>query len=77
MVTKIGIITHHRQDFAIIIKNNITEYIRSELFFQLDKDRLLYSILFYLENLNYTKIDYKICKKHWLLFNVLHNIELN
>lgn len=49
-----------------MIETDFSDYISSRVFFQLDKDGLLYSIAFFSKNLNLTKCNYKISDKKLL-----------
>lgn len=53
MIIEILILVNYKQSFQIIIKTDFFDYINNKVFFQLDKNRLLYLTAFFLKNANF------------------------
>lgn len=63
MVTESTILAHYKQSLRTIVEIYFPNYISSEVLFQLDKDKLLYPVVFFSKNLNHTKCNHKIYDK--------------
>lgn len=63
MVIKVLILVHYKQGVKTIIEIDLSDYINSEVFFQLSNNRLLYFIIFFSKNFNPIKYNYKIYNK--------------
>ena len=48
------------------METHLSNYIGNEFFVQIEKDRLLYLIIFFFKNLNLIKYNYKIYNKNLL-----------
>lgn len=66
MITKALIFAHYKQNLKTIMETNSSKYVSSGVFFQLSKDRLLHLIIFFSQNLNSAKCNYKIYDKKLL-----------
>lgn len=49
------ILVHYKQSVKTIVEIDSSDYINNEVFFQLDDDKLLYLVAFFLKNLNHAK----------------------
>ena len=58
---------YYKQYIKTIIKTDFSNYISSDIFFQLDKNRLICFIAFFSKNRNLVKYNYKIYNKELLL----------
>ena len=63
IVTKALILVYYKQNLKTIVKIYTFDYVSSEVFFQLGKDKLLYFIIFFSKNLYLVKYNYKIYNK--------------
>ena len=66
MVTEAPILAHYKQNLRTIIETGSSDYISSEVLFQLGKDGLLHPIAFFSKNLNLAKCNYEIYNKELL-----------
>lgn len=66
MVIKASILADYKQNLKIIIETNLSDYITGGILSQLDKDRLLYLIIFFSKNLNLDECNYTINNKKLL-----------
>ena len=66
MVIKAPIFAYYKQGLETIMKTDSSDYVNSEVFFQLGKERLLYLVLFFSKNLNLTECNYEIYNKELL-----------
>lgn len=57
------ILAHYKQGFITNIETDSSDYIGSGVFSQLGIDGLLYPVVFFFKNLNFTKYNYKIYDK--------------
>ena len=58
-----SILTHNKQSFRIIMKTDSFDYVKSRVFSQFSKDRLLHFMFFFSKNPNSAKCNYKIYDK--------------
>lgn len=63
MITKAPILSYYNQGLKTIVETNSFDYVSSRIFFQLEKNELLYPITFFSKNLNHVECNYKIYNK--------------
>lgn len=67
MITKAPILVYYKHSLKTIVETNFFDYVNSRVYFQLGKDRLLYLVAFFSNNLNPTKCNYQIYDKELLV----------
>ena len=63
IVTEALILANYKQNLKIIVETDLSDYVSSEVFFQLSKNRLLYLVAFFSKNLNLAEYNYEIYNK--------------
>ena len=66
MVTEAPILTHYKQGLKIIMKTDFSDYVNGRVFFQLEKNELLYPVVFFSKNQNPAECNYEIYDKELL-----------
>ena len=66
MIIEAPILAHYKYDLKTIVDTDYSDYMSNRVIFQLGKNRLLYSVVFFSKNLNRAKYNSKIYDKKLL-----------
>ena len=61
------ILYHYNLDYKIVIKTDISDYMFKGILSQYNKDRVLYSVIYFLKKHNLVKCNYKIYNKKLII----------
>ena len=58
---------YYNPDHKIIIKTDVSDYVFESILFQYNKDKVLYSVVYFLKKHNSVKCNYKIYDKEFII----------
>ncbi len=63
MITEALILAHNKQSLRTIVETDLSDYVSSGIFSQIDKDRLLHPVAYLSKNLILVEYNYQIYDK--------------